>query len=119
VAEVFERPVAYEVSVWPPEHGGCIDSATWCVTVADRGRGLWAVLRGGTGSTVCLSAAGKWEFEPSPSNRDDKWLAAHRFPLEEALQLAREHAPKVTVNGMTAVQVLALDQRNHPGGCRG
>jgi len=117
VTEVYERPVAFEVSVWPPGHGACIDSSTWCVTVADRGRGKWAVLRGGSGSKACLSSDGKWEREPIPSERDDDWLAAHRYSLDDALRLAREHAPKVTLNGLTAVEVLALDQRNHPEGC--
>jgi hypothetical protein len=83
-AEVYTRPVAYDVSVFPdeirdepkfygePEH--------WVVHVEWRGRGTWA---------------------------EDDWLAAHRFALDDALVLAREHAPKVRVNGHSAVDVLA------------
>jgi hypothetical protein len=106
-AEVYTRPVAYDVSVFPdeirdepkfygePEH--------WVVHVEWRGRGTWAVIHGGS----CLGTDGEWDWEPRPSSREDDWLAAHRFALDDALVLAREHAPKVRVNGHSAVDVLA------------
>jgi hypothetical protein len=106
VAEVYERPTAIEVTIWP-EDAECLDAFTWCVTVAYRGRGKWAVLRGDSGSRVCLGRDGKWDHEPSPSSRDDDWLADHRFGKDEALALAREWAPKVDINGYEAVEVLA------------
>jgi hypothetical protein len=28
---------------------------------------------------LCLSKGGFWEYEPVPSNREDAWLAEHRF----------------------------------------
>jgi hypothetical protein len=53
----------------------------------------------------CMDAKGKWETEPRPSSRSSKWLAKHRFPLEEALALARQYAPTVTWNGQSAEQI--------------
>lgn len=39
---------------------------------------------------ICLSIAGEWEEEPSPSSRSDVWLRAHRFPnLEAAVSAAK------------------------------
>lgn len=112
---VYVRPAAYDVSVWP-EAEECIDSETWKVTVEYRGHGLWAVCRA---VRRCLNAAGEWDYEMRPSERDDEWLAAHRFPLDAALDLAREHAPHVKINGMTATEVLARHQERHPEGCDG
>jgi hypothetical protein len=48
-------------------------------------RDLWAVRQG---KGVCLCKDGSWDFEPSPSNRDDKFLEETRFSLETALELA-------------------------------
>ena len=112
--EIYTRPTAYDVSVWP-EAEECIDSDTWKVTVEYRGHGKWAVMEG----PYCLSAAGEWGYEMRPSERDDEWLATHRFPLDDALDLARKHAPDVTVNGMTATEVLARHRERHPDGCDG
>lgn len=111
MAEVYERVTSYDVSVWPPSIE-CIDSETWKLTVEYRRRGLWAVCR----LSCCLHADGTWQREIRPSERDDEWLAVHRFPLERALELAREHAPSVTVNGMTAAFVLARHLERYPEG---
>jgi hypothetical protein len=42
---------------------------------------------------VCLSVAGEWVDEPSPSNRSEEWLLAHRFSSLEAAILAAKSAP--------------------------
>lgn len=111
---VWVHARSYEVSVWPPEIE-CMDSGTWKLTVEYRGKGLWAV----TQLSQCLGADGTWEWERRPSGQDDEWRAAHRFPLGAALALAREHAPGVTINDMTALEVLARHQQRHPDGkCR-
>jgi hypothetical protein len=112
--EVFTRPASYLVTIWPEGEDDHIDAAAWCVTVASRGHCLWAVIRGGDGGPV-LDAGGRWAWEPIPSERDDEWRARHRFPLERALELAREQAPKVTINGMTAVQCLARYRQRKDG----
>jgi len=108
--KVYLHAAAYDVSVWPDEMrddpASAMDADTWKITVEYRGLGKWAVLRG----PWCLGADGGWDVEPRPSSRDDDWLEAHRFPVDEALKLARHHAPKVTINGMTALEVLARHQ---------
>lgn len=109
MAEVYERPVAYEVSVWP-EGEESINRHTWSVYVSYRGHGKWAVLVGGENSKRCLDAQGRWDWESIPSERTGEWLASHRFRLEDALALAREHAPKVKRNGKTALEVLAWER---------
>lgn len=91
-------PTAYRVSLLPEGRGAHV----FDVTVEYRGRGTWAVLHSG----YCLGTGGDWEYESIPSERADAWIASHRFPLEEALDLASEAAPHVTVNGRTAAEVL-------------
>lgn len=61
----------------------------------------WAVLRHGR----CLGRDGKWEYEPIPSNRENDWLAEHRFGYDEALALAVEAAAVLKVNGRTVQDV--------------
>ncbi len=112
MTETYTRPAQYEVSVWPPDIE-CIDSDTWKITVEYRGNGKWAVTQGGH---VCLGNDDEWSWESIPSERTEEWLAMHRFALEDALELARRHAGRVTINGMTAVEVLEHHQRRHPDG---
>jgi len=110
MSETFQRITEYKVSVFPDKMANSKDmlaaeeADTWSLTVAWRGRDKWAVM---TGMRRCLGTDGKWDWEPSPSNREDDWLATHRFDLETALRLAAEHAPKVTINGLTALDILA------------
>jgi hypothetical protein len=99
-------PTAYTVTCLPDETP---DANSWELTVEYRGRGLWAIKRWSN----CLSRNGEWDYEHIPSEREDEWLAEHRFPLEEALELAKKAAPDVIVNGMTAADVLAW----HAAGC--
>lgn len=75
----------------------------YLITVEYRGDGMWAVCSG----RDCLGSDGEWEFEPSPSNRDDDWLATHRFDEQTALRLAKEQAPLMTCNGITVQEALA------------
>jgi hypothetical protein len=39
----------------------------------------------------CLGPDGEWEWEPQPSSRSDEFLERHRFTLDEAFGLCREH----------------------------
>lgn len=85
---------------------GDINRSAWAVDVEfsgrlDEGLALYAVRNVGRS----LSRKGEWDEEPRPSSRTDKWLTKHRFPLDEALRLAREIAPTVTWNGQTAKQI--------------
>lgn len=79
-----------------------VNYSHYAITVQYRGDGAWAVCHGG----FCLGIDGEWDYEPSPSSRDDDWLATHRFDEQTARQLAEEHALHVTVNGITVDQAL-------------
>lgn len=91
-ANVRIEPTKYEVSILPRDFP---EGYLWAVTVEYRGKGLWGVFRDG-GST-CLGSDGNWDWEPSPSNREDDWLETHRLPLGRALFLAEEAARTMTV----------------------
>lgn len=65
----------------------------------------WAVCWSG----CVFDAEGNAHVEPSPSNRDDTWLGAHRFPYHQAIGLAWRLVSTLEVNGKS-VQ-FALD---HP-----
>lgn len=94
------QPTRYEVSCLPEGE----DRRHFALTVEYRGADRWAVARHGQ----CLAADGTWSYEPSPSNREDEWIAAHRFDLDTALRLAREAAPLLTVNGYTVSDALEM-----------
>ena len=103
---VAVRPTEYAVCALPEDN---VDAMHFTITVAYRGRGRWAVVRHG----YCLGVDGEWDYESLPSERADEWLAAHRFDLDDALRLATEHAPKVTVNGWTVAAILAAADKQH------
>ncbi|MFF7795604.1 hypothetical protein [Streptomyces sp. NPDC007991] len=94
-----------------PEDG--IDSHVFEITVEYRGRNLWAVKR----HSQVLGADGVWDYEMRPSERDDDWLAGHRFDLDTALKLAKQQTPLVTVNGHTVSDALRMrkDRGNSNG----
>lgn len=93
----------YRVSVFTEadDPDGDIGLSHWALTVAWRGRDLWAVLH----HSYCLNKQGGWDYEMRPSAREDDWLGEHRFHLNEALELARKAAPDVSVNGHTAAEI--------------
>ncbi|MGA5182979.1 hypothetical protein ACPCBF_24890 [Streptomyces pseudogriseolus] len=66
--------------------------------------GGWAVVRAGD---RCLGRDGTWAYGSNQGDRDDAWLAEHRFSLKEALEQAEESAQRLTVRGRTAAQLLA------------
>jgi hypothetical protein len=69
--------------------------------------GGWAITRAGG---WCLGRDGRWELGGAhQGDRGDAWLPAHRFALDEALQVAVETAEQLVVRGRTAASVLADD----------
>lgn len=94
------RTTAYAVSCFPADDR---NGYHFTLKVEYRGRGLWGVFDG----PYCLGTDGDFDYEPSPSSRDDEWLSTHRFDLDTALALAKEHAPLMEVNGHTVADVLA------------
>jgi hypothetical protein len=75
----------YDVSMLPLDFP---DRRLWSVTVEYRGKGLWGVFKDG----FRLGKDDTWDYEPIPSYREDDWIAAHQFTLDEALALARKAA---------------------------
>ena len=98
------RVVAYQVGVIP-EALSPLDADTWAIIVEHTGFDRWAVRH--RCFNACLNTAGEWDREPIPGERTEAWLDAHRFDIGTALDMAQKAAPHVTVNGMTAAQVLA------------
>ena len=100
IPEPTVRTTRYEVSCLPPDD---VNAFHFTARVEYRGKDMWAVTNG----WGCLGTDGEFDYEPSPSNREDDWLATHRFDLDTALRLAKEVAPKMTVNGYTLADILA------------
>lgn len=98
--EPIVQVTEYTVCLLP---GDDINHHSFAITVAYRGRGLWAVSR----HRQCLGRDGEWDWESLPSERTDEWLAEHRFPVDEAIALAKQEAPRITVNGISAAEALA------------
>ncbi|MFE7965229.1 hypothetical protein ACFU0X_19725 [Streptomyces cellulosae] len=66
--------------------------------------GGWAVIRPGD---RCLGRDGTWSYGSQQGDRDDAWLADHRFGIAEAVERAQEAARLLTVRGCTAGERLA------------
>jgi hypothetical protein len=90
----------YLVSCLPLDH---IDASAFSVTVEWRGHDRWAVCR----FRECFAADGTWSWESVPSEREDEWLATHRFDWDTAMVLATKACQNLTVNGITVQDVLA------------
>jgi hypothetical protein len=88
------------------------DKSVWDITVEERSRDRWAVVHRG----FCLRRDGKTAYESNPSSRTDRFKRAYRYDLDTALAIARKYAPKVTVYGMTAAQLVdwKARPRSHP-----
>lgn len=94
----------YEVSVLPESD---VNRLVYTINVEYRGGDCWAVVR----HQRCMNAKGEWSWESVPSERGDEWLAEHRFDRATALELAKWAAPRIVVNGHTAVDAY---RRTHP-----
>jgi hypothetical protein len=93
--DVTVEPTRYEVTAYPFHD---INRSDWVITVERRAEDAWAVLR----RSSCWNRRTKqWDHEPLPSSRTDAFKRTHRFPLEQALTIACEQAPKLTMMGWT------------------
>lgn len=82
------------------------DKYVYTLTVEERGEpgdDRWCV----KGLFQVLNRDGEWEREPSPSNREDDFLARCRFTEEEALRLAKVAVNTLVLNGSTIAQAEA------------
>ncbi|MFJ2259504.1 hypothetical protein ACIOKD_14380 [Streptomyces sp. NPDC087844] len=107
--EPFVKATRYEVSLLPADN---INRFPFTIDVEYRGHGRWAAVR----HRQCLNATGEWSFESIPSEREEEWMATHRFDLDTALQLAKQAAPHLIVNGRTALEVYRRNPPKHLGG---
>lgn len=105
---VRRQPVTYLVTVWPEGHE-CGDMMLFSLLVQYRGDGRWAVEQGWSSGSPkpVLGTDGNWHM-------DERGNPELRFTLDDALRLAEAHAPRITVRGVTAAQVLA---RHEEHGC--
>lgn len=95
-------------TVYPDRYDEYTFSDKWCYTLTveergERGDDRWAVKQ----RSFCLNRDGEWEYESSPSNRDDGFLARCRFTEAEALRLAEVAVNAVVINGRTIQQAQA------------
>lgn len=104
VPQAEAKATNYTVSCVPE---GDINRSGFTLNVACRGNDTWAVID----VPYCLSIDGTWDYEHTPSERTDEWIASHRFDLKTALRLAKEHAQLMTVNGHTVTDALTMRQK--------
>lgn len=105
------RPREFVVSCLPEDDP---EGAVWDVHVEYRGRGLWAVRR----RIYTLRTDGDWDLDPRGARGGEQFLAAHLFEREDALERARQAAPRVRVDGRTLPVLLAwrAEQQADQGG---
>lgn len=84
-----------------------INHGSYAVQVTWRGDDRYAVKR----HSQCLGADGTWDYEARPSDREDEWLAEHRFDYDTACALAAKACQHVVVNGITVTDALARAAR--------
>lgn len=96
--EVHVRATKYVVSCLPD---GNPDEDVWGLTVEERSPGRWAVLSRG----FCFDVNGDREYEANVTGRTAEFRVRFRFDFETAMRLAREFAPTLTCNGLTATEV--------------
>lgn len=101
MTEVHVRPVEYLVTAWPEGHE-CSEAVHLCVLVAYRGSGLRSVEQGRSHGSpkIVLTRSGEWDY-------DQRGDPGYRFTYDEAMELARAHAPLIEINGRTAAQFVA------------
>lgn len=97
----------YEISLLPEDD---INRPLFTINVENRGGDRWAIVR----HRQCMNAKGDWSWESIPSEREDEWLAEHRFNRMTALELAQWAAPQIVVNGLTALDVYQRRQADRP-----
>lgn len=100
--EVLVQPRAFAVSCLPADHP---DAYMFTLRVEWRGPGdRWCVTNG----AYCYRKDGHRSYESNPSSRTDRFKKAYRFPLDDALALAKRLAPKMTINGHTVESITAV-----------
>ncbi|WP_093803942.1 hypothetical protein [Streptomyces sp. Wb2n-11] len=99
------KAVEYTVNCVPDDG---IDGNLFEIRVQYRGAERYAVTRHGQ---QCLGADGTWDQGVKEYDRGLDWLNAHRFDLDTALEMAKQAAPFVTVNGFTVADAIAMQEK--------
>jgi hypothetical protein len=88
-----------------PEGG--VNAREFTLWVEHRGPGdRWCV----TDGAFCYRKDGHKSYESLPSSRTDRFKKAYRFPLEQALEIAKKVVPKLTIGNKTAEEVWEWEQ---------
>jgi hypothetical protein len=96
--QVTVRTVEYVVTTWPSGHD-CREADLWCLVVADRGNGRWAVeqTRDHGFPKIVLTRSSQWDTDRPGDPR-------YRFSFAEAMDAARHLAPTVSIDGRTTAE---------------
>lgn len=102
-------PAAYRVQPNGYDQFPEVFKNTLCLFVVDGGTHYgWAIRVSSMSSSVILTRHGEQKYD----NR--RFRRHYRFPLDKALEIAREHVNTVEFNGRTAAQALTMyAQRSH------
>lgn len=68
----------------------------------------YSVTNGSDSWPDTLDRNGKWATEQKPTSHSPSWRKARQFTLDEAIEIAKRHAPNVTVNGFTVADGLRM-----------
>lgn len=98
------QPTGYEVSLLPIDHP---KRHHYTLYVEWRGQNLWAVT---TGHRDALGTDGTFAIEPVTDKGHDAWIATHRYDHDTAIDLAKQHAPQLTHDGITALDTYRRGQ---------
>lgn len=80
------------------------DKDSWCLTVSNGHAYGWRITRGiGMDSMMAMNRRGKWIVESRGSGHNK----ARRWPLAEALEIAKRHVDTHKINGCTAAEASA------------
>lgn len=97
---IFQEVGSYRVTCVPEDHP---EQWRMVLRVERTAPIFWAVRWDGQ---VLNVETREWEHEPMNSGRTQEWLSTHRAHLDEAIQIAREMAPTLTINGHTVQDFL-------------
>lgn len=76
--------MAVNIRLFPEKYRVILDDSFTNMTVESRGSTGWAIVSFETGET--LNRDGDWEYESSPSNRTEDYLARNRYATVEEAQ---------------------------------
>lgn len=99
----WRRVLRYEFSVLPEDHPY---HHVYALTVENCGVDGWAVCH--RYAQQYLRADGTWAEVDSVLDSIGRWQKGCTFPLADALRLATQAAPRVTVDGMTPAHAAAV-----------